>query len=407
MRTLSDYPTGRPRRSAMPRMALAVGLLLVLTLAAAAMADKVTLKSGETFSGTIVSEDAAKVTIKTMSGTMNIPRDAIKSVDKAGAVTPTPGTGTTPSTPAGPPQIVVVPVDPANAAKALSDAKSAVGGGEWVKAGGLLEGLMALDEKSISYDDRLAVSGALITCYLQIKDAQGAAKTLARRASLATDQSDRRRLLAVAEALRTLGSIEVGGKALSRYDEVLEAAMPWKAGLCLADAKDLAGKATRLNDMAQLDKAAKLALAKLGEADVYVPGYSSGQKKEVVAVLVQNILTGARSAVEYCGKERPELTRTRWVAGVTRAHAKVWNEKAAPYLKTRQEGENALKNIKTLTDKYETPELCTANQAEITKLLAQFDEFQYFPAGTTLYPPTYYYYTPPSTERIRIMLLQY
>jgi hypothetical protein len=39
--------------------------------------------------------------------------------------------------------------------------------------------------------------------------------------------------------------------------------------------------------------------------------------------------------------------------------------------------------------------------------LAQFDEFQYFPAGTTLYPPTYYYYTPPSTERIRIMLLQY
>jgi hypothetical protein len=387
-------------------MARAAGLLLILALAATAMADKVTLKSGETFSGTIVSEDAAKVTIKTMSGTMNIPRDAIKSVDKAGAVTPTPGT--TPTTPAAPPQIVAVPVDPANAAKALSDAKSAVVAGEWIKAGGLLEGLMMLDEKSISYDDRLAVSGALITCYLQIKDAQGAAKALTRRAGLATDQSDRRRLLAAAEALRTLGSVEVGGKALSRYDEVLEAAMPWKAGLCLADAKDLAGKATRLNDLAQLDKAVKTAFTKLGEADVYVPGYSSGQKKEVVAVLVQNILTGARSAVEHCGKERPDLTRTRWVAVITRTHAKFWNEKAMPYLKNRQEGESALKNVKTVTDKYETPELCTAHQAEITKLLGQLDEFQYFPAGTSMYPPAYYYYSPPSsTERIKITLIQY
>jgi len=409
MRASGNYPTGRPRRAALPRMARAAGLLLVLALAATASADKVTLKSGETFSGTIVSEDADKVTIKTMSGTMNIPRNAIKSVDKAGAVTPAPGPGpATPAAPAAPPQIVVVPVDAAGAPKALADAKSAVVAGEWVKAGGLLEGLMALDDKSISFDDRLAVSGALITCYLQIKDAQGAAKALTRRAALATDQNDRRRLMAAAEALRSLGSVEVGGKVLSRYDEVVETAMTWKAGQCLADAKDHAARATRLNEPAQLDKAAKTALAKLGEADVYVPGYSAGQKKEVAGVLVQNILKGARAAAEYCGKERPELTRTRFASAASRAYAKVWNDRAIPYLKNRQDAESALKNVKPFTDKYETPDLYTANQAEVTKLLSQFDDFQYYPAGTSLYPPGYYYYyAPTTTERVKIMLVQY
>jgi hypothetical protein len=403
------------RRAGGLRAALAAAALAALAAwAAPALADRIVTKTGDAFTGTIVEEDATKVVLKTMSGTMTIPRDTIKSVEKAGVVTtaPTPAaageTKPAPSTPTA--TITPAAIEPGKAAEALAAAKAALTAGQWVKAGGLLEGLAAIDDKSFSADDRLAATGALITCYLQIKDAQGAAKALTRRAQLATDPNDKKRLLAAAEALRTTGSIDIGGKAATRYEEAVEASMAWKAGQVLSDAKDFAAKAQRLNEMAALEKAADVAVKKLADADVYVPGYSAAHRKEVVEVLVQNILNGANSAVEHCEKVRPDLTAARFTSVVSRAAAKAWNDKAIVYLRNRQAAEDALKSIKPLTTKFEAVDLFTTNATAITKLLAQLDDYQYYPEGTSAYPPGYYGYygtVPPTTTRVKIKLRQF
>jgi hypothetical protein len=396
------------------RAALAAAALAALAAwAAPVLADRVVTKTGDAFTGTIVEEDATKVVLKTMSGTMTIPRDTIKSVEKAGVVTtaPTPApsgeTKPAPTTPTA--TITPAAIEPGKAAEALAAAKAALAAGQWVKAGGLLEGLAALDDKSISADDRLAATGALITCYLQVKDAQGAAKALTRRAQLATDPNDKKRLLAAAEALRSTGSIEIGGKTATRYDEAVEAGMAWKAGQALSEGKDFAAKAQRLNEIAALDKAADVAVKKLADADVYVPGYSAAHRKEVIEVLVQNILNGANSAVEHCEKVRPDLTATRFTSIVSRAAAKAWNDKAIVYLRNRQAAEDALKSIKPLTTKFEATDLLTSNATAITKLLAQLDDFQFYPEGTSMYPPGYGYYgtVSPTTMRVKIKLRQF
>jgi len=396
------------------RAVLAAAALAALAAwAAPALADRVVTKTGDAFTGTIVEEDATKVVLKTMSGTMTIPRDTIKSVEKAGVVTPTPTPAPSGETKpaASTPTATITPaaIEPGKAAEALAAAKAALAAGQWVKAGGLLEGLAALDDKSISADDRLAATGALITCYLQIKDAQGAAKALTRRAQLAADPNDKKRLLAAAEALRTTGSIDIGGKAATRYEEAVEAGMAWKAGQVLSDAKDFAAKAQRLNELAALEKAADVAVKKLADADVYVPGYSAAHRKEVIEVLVQNILNGANSAVEHCEKVRPDLTAARFTSVVSRAAAKAWNDKAIVYMAKRQAAEDALKSIKPLTTKFEATDLFISNATAITKLLAQLDDYQYYPEGTSVYPPGYGYYgtVPSTTTRLKIKLRQF
>jgi hypothetical protein len=406
MGTLANSRSGGRIGSGILLAALVLVPLLVLAVPAAA--DRVVTKSGDAFTGTITEEDAAKVVLKTISGTMTIPRDTIKTIEKSGGTPPAPpGPGETkPTTPAAPPVITAVAVDPSKAAQALTSAKAALVAGDWVKAGGLLEGLMALDDKTFGADDRLAATGALATCYLQINDAQGAARAMLRRAQLATDANDKKRLVAASEALRATGSVEMDGKVLTRYEEAVEAAMAWKAGQILKDAKELASKAQRLNEMAQLEKAANVAVARLGDADVYVPGYSTKTRGAVLEVLITNVLQGATAAMEHCENVRPELTKTRFTSVVSKAAAKAWNDKGIVYLTKRQAAEDALKNLKPFCMKFEAMELYTKHAAEIAKLQADADEYQYYPEGTSMYPPSYYHYysTPSSEGRVKIKL---
>ena len=390
---------------------------LVLVLAGPALADRVVLKTGETFTGTIIEEDATAVVLKSISGTTRIPRSAIKTIEKAEAAPkptpgkkPEPGEKPTPGEKPAPPKIVPVEVAAAKAADALKQARSALVAGDWVKAGGLLEGLLTLDQNTFKYDDRVRATGALITCYLQIKDAQGAAKAIARRAQLARDPNDKTRLLGAAEALRTLGSVKVGAKTLSRFEEVLEAAMPWKAGQCLEAAKQHARKARRLNERAQLDKAADQVIKALNEANVYMPGFSAQHRQEVLEVLVNNILEAGRAAAAHCKKWRPELTRTHRQSLVTKALAMQWNARAKPYIETRAIGEQAVKNLKAFTIKYKAADLYAQNEAEITQLLADLHDYQYYPKGTYFgygYGYGYGYGSGYSTRRYKIELVRF
>jgi hypothetical protein len=376
---------------------------LVLALAAPAPADRVVTKTGETYTGTIIEENAKEVVLKSISGKKVIPRNIIEKIEKAEAK-PTLKPGDKPQTgdEPPPPKIEPVEVGPGKAADALKQARSALVAGDWVKAGGWLEGLLALDQKTFKYDDRVRATGALITCYLQIKDAMGAAKAIARRAQLAQDLNDKRRLLGAAEALRTLRSVEVGGKTLSRFEEVLEAAMPWKAGHCLELAKQQAKNAKRLNERAQLDKAADQALKTLREANIYQPGYSGEHEQKVIAVLIDNLLEGGRAATAHCEKVRPQLTQTRNLLSKTAASR--WNAIARVYLSKRAIAEQALKNLKSFSIKYKASDLYAQHEADITQLLAELDDYQYYPKGT---PFGYGWYGGYSTQRMKIQLRRF
>jgi len=366
--------------------------------AAPALADRVVTKSGETFTGTLVEDTPEKIVLRTLSGTVTIPRDAVKSVEKAGEEA---------KPPAPPPQVVAAAVDPAKAPQALQQAKAAIAAGEWVKAAGLLEGLMLLDERALAIDDRLAATGALVTCYLQIKDAAGAAKSLSRRAALAPDANDKRRLVAAAEVLRTVGSVEIGGKTLSRLEEVVETAMDWKAQQCLKDATDIAAKAKGIDVPAQLERAATGALKKLSEADVFVPGFSAAHRKEPLAALVNNVIEAAKQAVDYCEKVRPDLTSTAISSVSSRPAAKAWNDRAIPYFARRQAAEDALKNLPAFAAKFDIADVYEANKKVVKDLLVKLDDYQYYPAGTVF--PSYGWYSNPysPTQRIRMQLRRY
>ena len=390
MRHAKQFVTSRRWPSAaLPGLAATVLLMLTAT----AMADRVITKAGETFNGTVVEETAEKVVLKTLSGTVTIDREQVKSIEKGSAET---------KAPAVVPQVVVAQVDPTKAAQALKDAKSALAAGEWVKAAGLMEGLLLLDDRTLAAEDRVGVTGALITCYLQMKDAQGAARSLLRRAALATDPLDRKRLVAAADVLKASGATEIGGKAITRFEEVIAAAMPYRAQDYLKEANDLAAKAQRLNDMTQLDKAATVALKRLQEADSFVPGFSAAHRKEPLTTIVNNIMEATRRTVEFCDKERQTLaTMATSGSALSVQAAKAWNDRAKPYMARREAAEAALKNIQTFAQKNDAAELYTTNEKEIAGLLKKLDDLQYYPEGTILPYSSYYGGTP---TRVKMQL---
>jgi len=384
---------------------LAGVLLALLTLGPmpAASADSVTTTSGETFTGTIVEKTDEHVILKTISGTITISANQVKAIE-ASDPAPDPDPDPAKPAPAKPvPKVVPADIPPEKADASFKEARSALVAGDWVKAGGLLEGLLRLDVKDFDAKKRIGATGALITCYLQIKDPFGAARAIGLRSSTAKDPNDRKRLLAASEMLRTLRTVTVNGKTLGRFEEVAEAAMPWKADQCLQKAVTIAQNASNLNSQTHLNKAADNALEQLAEANVYVPGYSASHKAEVLGQLVTNILNAAREAVKHCEKVRPALTRTRLSSIVSKAAAAQWNQVARVYLGNRQAAESALWLIKAFALRHETPDLYTANTADIESLLAELKEYQYYPRGTAhSYSPYSPYYG--SSTRLKIQL---
>ena len=137
-----------------------------------------------------------------------------------------------------------------------------------------------------------------------------------------------------------------------------------------------------------------------------MPGYSAAHRKDVIAVLVTKIMEAGKNACDMCEKVRPELTRTRTVSVTSVAAAAQWNARGKPYLETREIAEVALKNIRPFTTKYEAPELYTGNRSAIDRLLADLDDYQYYPKDTQVYSSYYGGYTTPN-ERVRIALRKF
>ena len=332
-------------------------------LAADASADRITTTSGQTFMGKILEETDQAVVIQTMSGKVTVPRTIINTIQKAS------GTEAT--------KIVPAVVDPAKAPEAFEEAKSAAAADDWVHAGNLLEGLLKLDTGSFPQENRLAASEALVTCYLQIKDAKGAAVTLRLRANLVVSEADKKRLIAPAEALEASGTPTIGDIAVGRYEESLEVGMEWKAHQILELAKQLGAGATGLNSMDRLERSARTALGKLDEADLYVPGFGQAYRTEVLTTLADNITNGAHRAVDICTEDRKDLSRYWQTSTYGIKAATEWNEKASRYLAMRQAAEDGLKNLQPSADKFEAPELYKERKMKVQDLLAKLEDLKY------------------------------
>jgi len=379
------------------RVAVAsVALAVVAVMASSASADRVVTKSGQTFTGTIIEETDEAVVLQTMSGKVTIPHDTIARIERDGA--------------GGKGRITPAVVDPQKAAEAFEEAREAIRQDDWVRAGSLLEGLLRLQAAAFPQEDRLTATAALVTCYLQEKDSQGAAGALRQRAALAASETDRKRLVAAAEALEASGKPMIGLAAVGRFEEAMEAGTQWKAQQILDIAKQAGSSATVWNAMDRLDRSALGCLARLGEADLYVPGFSQAHRQEVLASLADNIMAGARGAVDDCTIDRKDLARL-WQSildDVKKAAEeakkaeeaarkakrslpakppltlatpdptiRLYNQKASTYLARRQAAEDGLKNVKPFGEKYEAPALYTDREKEVADLLAKLEDLKY------------------------------
>lgn len=340
-----------------------VALAVMAVMASSASADRVVTKSGQTFTGIILEETDQAVVIQTMSGKMTILHDMIARIEREGAVVEV--------------RITPAVVDPLKAAEAFADAQEAIRQNDWVRAGSLLEGLLRLEAAAFPQEDRLTATAALVTCYLQVNDAQGAAGALRQRAALAALETDKKRLVAAAEALEASGKPMIGEAAVGRFEEAMKAGTQWKAHQILDIAKQAGSSATVLNAMDRVDRSALGCLARLGEADLYVPGFSQAHRQEVLASLADNIMDGGRRAVVLCTEERKDLSRF-WKTSVYGVkYAVAYNEKASVYLARRQAAEDGLKNLKPFGEKYEVPALFQEREQEVTDLLAKLEDLKY------------------------------
>jgi len=364
-------------------------------LAADVSADRVVTKSGQTFTGTIVEETDQAVVLQTMSGNVTIPYNTIKRIEREGG--------------AGKGQITPAVVDPLKAQETFEEAQEALRQDDWVRAGSLLEGLLRLEE-AFPHENRLTATAALVTCYLQVKDSRGAAGALRQQAALVASETDKKRLAAASEALEASGRPAIGETAVGRFEEVMAAGMQWKAQQILEIARQVGASATVLNAMPRLDRAAQMCLARLTEADLYVPGFSQTHRQEALTLLADNILDGARKAVNVCSTDRKDLSRL-WqdifdelkkateearkaeeearkskrsppsksplTLATPNPQIRTYNQKASAYLARRQAAEDALENLKPFAEKCEAPALYTDREKEIADLLAKLEDLKY------------------------------
>jgi hypothetical protein len=280
--------------------------------------------------------------------------------------------------PAGPTQkIVAVAVAPTRATDALNEARQAIEKGNWAKAGGILEGLMDLDPKFLAEAVRRGVAANLVTCYLQVQDAAGAGRTLARRASMAAEDKERSLIVAAAEAMRESGGARIGDKAVRTYEEALAAAVDWKTRSLLAQAKRISSQEKMFSVAGRMERIAKNCMDKLAEADLYSPGFREAHRREVLEPMVAHLMEGARKTVELCTAEREYLNTHRYLSLYGSDQTKEWMGRVNAYLAARQDAEEALNNLKASAGKMPLGDLY--NGGEVDGLLKKLDDLRYYP----------------------------
>jgi len=364
--------TGDRERFVLPVLCVTLATALALTAPAVGLgASQIRTKGGTTYEGSVVREEGDQVVIETSKGTIRLSRDdiaAIQSLEKK---------KDWPERDPEAPRITPVVVTPDGAREALVQAREAVKAGKWVKAGGLLEGLAELKGDVLSADDRRGITSSLATCYLQIDDPRGAARSFGRRAMVAKDDGERRRILAAAEALATSKSTRIGGQTVRTYKEAIPAAVKWKVDQIVKTARKITGQARLVTVKARLDRTAQGALKKLKEADLYEPGTSDRERTSVLRPLVDNVMQGAQAAVNACSRERRWFDANRWRSLSDKETVKRWVQRVAAYLALRQGAEDGVQNLRAFASRFDLGGLY--NDREAKRLLDQLEDLKYYP----------------------------
>jgi hypothetical protein len=349
------------------RILTTLALCAILFTPALVRGARITTKSQQTFVGTIVEETPTEITISTASGKITVPVTSILQIVR----------DTSPDDP----KIVPEKIKPTKAQEAFQKAKAAISAGNWVKGGSLLAGLLELPATIFRHEQRLAATAALATCHLQIGDTDGAGKVFRRRANLVASESDKKRLLATAEALeaaKTAMGVSQEWQFVQTYDDAISAGTKWKADQLLQKAKDVGTDAESLNKWTTMKRVVDKILDALNEADLYVPGFSKDHREEALATVADNVVQAAEKAVKICTEERKfNITPYYETSASSVKHALVYNEYVNRYLSRREAAEDGLKNIDRVAKEYNVPGLVEKREEKIKALLAQLDELRY------------------------------
>ena len=349
------------------RILTVLALSALLGTGGSVRAARITTTSNQTFTGTIVEETPTAITISTASGKITIPTMSIQNIVR--------------DTKPDEKKIVPEKIKPTKAQQAFENAKTAIGAGNWVKGGSLLAGLLELPASIFRQEQRLAATAALATCHLQIGDTEGASKVFRQRANLVLSESDKKRLLATAEALeaaQTAMGVSQEWQFVQTYDDAIKAGTKWKAEQLLQTAKDVGKDAEGLNKWNTMKRVADKIRGYLEEADLYAPGFSTEHKEAALSTIADNVVQAGEKAVQMCTEERKfNITPYYKTSASSVKHALVFNEYVNRYLSRREAAEDALKNIKRLAEDQQLPDLVNKRQEKIAALLTQLDELRY------------------------------
>jgi len=308
---------------------------------AEAVEDSVRTKAGTTFHGKIVSEDGEKVVIETRSGRVEIPRVVVEEIRKAGI-----------DYRAASEKIDVPQIRPEEAPEYVKKARTHADKGEMKQAAAICEGLLGLPGGTLSSDQRVQVGTTMGEAYFELKDWPAAARGMRKATVAVTVETDRDRMLAVAEALEAHQVPSIGGQSVENFAQAQQAAMKWKAGEIFNYAKQYVDETKEINRRSSIERAMEVSRIRLARSETYVPGYSIVRAPDLAKAMVDRLMDAVGKAQAHLVERRKELVRG-YVGGVTtRERAELWNKDCQIYLDILEGAAGCLNNVRYLGEQY-------------------------------------------------------
>ena len=333
---------------------------------AAVAEDVIHTTTGTVFQGKIIKQDGEKVVIETKSGPVTIPRTIIKEL-RLGSVDYRPASEKI--------QPVEIPED--QAAAFLKKAEEHFKNGEMRQTAAICEGLMVLGGKVLEAEQRESMGKMLAGAYFELKDWPAAASGLRRAAVSISGETDRERLLAVAEALENHKPGSIGGQTVEKFAQAQLAAMKWKADQVFDAANKFVEEAKEIDRSSNVDRALEIAQIRLAKSEIYVPGYSIQRQPELVKTMVGRMISAVQKAKIRCTEQQKGLKRT-YVGNVDRKRAEEWNKQCQDYLDIIEGTRTCLNHVKQLGEKYQIKDLYNADEHK--KLGEEMYQLQYYDA---------------------------
>lgn len=298
--------------------------------------DYIRTTTGTEFRGRITEETGEKVTIRTQSGPVSIPRSVIAELRKAGVDYRPPSE-----------RVAAVEIPEGEEAKYLERARASLKEGKYEDTVGVCKGLMACKAGRLAADERDTVGKTVAQAYFELKDWKAAAGGLryAARSIPADNEVDRKRVEAMAEALEKSEPPSIAGETAENFAQAMSLAMRWKADQIFDDVKTYVVDNKDLQLREVLERTLKTGKENLARSEPYVPGYSVEKWPEVCKTVVTVMLDTVQKATVECTEEREWLERYCWQKTVSVKYAVAWNDRCYPYLRLRNAAENCLENV--------------------------------------------------------------